>query len=52
VSETSFQYKRAYHKDMTEAEHIAMEGRSVLLYDGVCALCNGIVSLLMRHDKL
>jgi predicted DCC family thiol-disulfide oxidoreductase YuxK len=37
---------------MTEAEHFAIEGRSVLLYDGVCALCNGIVSLLLRHDKL
>jgi predicted DCC family thiol-disulfide oxidoreductase YuxK len=37
---------------MTEAEHIAIEGRAVLLYDGVCALCNGIVSLLLRHDKL
>jgi predicted DCC family thiol-disulfide oxidoreductase YuxK len=37
---------------MTEAEHIAIEGRALLLYDGVCALCNGLVNLLLRHDKL
>jgi predicted DCC family thiol-disulfide oxidoreductase YuxK len=37
---------------MTEAERIAIEGRDLLLYDGVCALCNGLVSLLLRLDKL
>jgi predicted DCC family thiol-disulfide oxidoreductase YuxK len=37
---------------MTEAERIAIEGRALLLYDGVCALCNGVVKLLLRHDKL
>jgi predicted DCC family thiol-disulfide oxidoreductase YuxK len=37
---------------MTEAERIAIEGRAVLLYDGVCGLCNGFVRLLLRHDKL
>ncbi len=37
---------------MTEAEHIAIQGRALLLYDGVCALCNGLVSLLLRLDKL
>ena len=37
---------------MTEAEHIAIEGRALLLYDGVCALCNGLVTLLLRLDKL
>jgi predicted DCC family thiol-disulfide oxidoreductase YuxK len=35
-----------------EAERIAIEGRAVLLYDGVCGLCNGFVRLLLRHDKL
>jgi predicted DCC family thiol-disulfide oxidoreductase YuxK len=37
---------------MTEAERIAIEGRALLLYDGVCGLCNGVVKLLLRHDKL
>jgi predicted DCC family thiol-disulfide oxidoreductase YuxK len=37
---------------MTEAERIAIEGRTLLLYDGVCGLCNGIVRLLLRQDKL
>jgi predicted DCC family thiol-disulfide oxidoreductase YuxK len=37
---------------MTEAERIAIEGRALLLYDGVCGLCNGVVKLLMRHDRL
>jgi predicted DCC family thiol-disulfide oxidoreductase YuxK len=33
-------------------ERNAMEGRALLLYDGVCALCNGVVQFLMRHDRL
>jgi predicted DCC family thiol-disulfide oxidoreductase YuxK len=37
---------------MTELERIAIEGRALLLYDGVCGLCNGVVKLLLRHDKL
>jgi predicted DCC family thiol-disulfide oxidoreductase YuxK len=35
---------------MTEAERNAIEGRPLLLYDGVCALCNGLVQFLMRRD--
>ena len=35
-----------------EAERIAIEGRALLLYDGVCGLCNGVVKLLLRHDLL
>jgi predicted DCC family thiol-disulfide oxidoreductase YuxK len=37
---------------MTEAERNAIEGRALLLYDGVCALCNGSVNFLMKHDRL
>jgi predicted DCC family thiol-disulfide oxidoreductase YuxK len=37
---------------MTEAEHTAIEGRALLLYDGVCALCNGVVRFLLKRDKL
>jgi predicted DCC family thiol-disulfide oxidoreductase YuxK len=37
---------------MTEAEHNAIEGRALLLYDGVCALCNGVVKFLIRRDRL
>jgi predicted DCC family thiol-disulfide oxidoreductase YuxK len=37
---------------MTEAEHDAMEGRALLLYDGVCALCNGVVNFLIKRDRL
>ena len=29
-----------------------MEGRALLLYDGVCALCNGAVQFLMKRDRL
>ena len=41
-----------YHGDMTEVERNAMQGRALLLYDGVCALCNGVVQFLMKHDRL
>jgi predicted DCC family thiol-disulfide oxidoreductase YuxK len=27
-----------------------MEGRALLLYDGVCALCHGLVKFLMKRD--
>jgi predicted DCC family thiol-disulfide oxidoreductase YuxK len=37
---------------MTEVERNAIEGRALLLYDGVCALCNGVVRFLMKHDRL
>jgi predicted DCC family thiol-disulfide oxidoreductase YuxK len=37
---------------MTQAERSAIEGRALLLYDGVCALCNGVVQFLMKRDKL
>jgi predicted DCC family thiol-disulfide oxidoreductase YuxK len=36
---------------MTQAEHNAIEGHALLLYDGVCALCNGVVHFLMKRDK-
>jgi len=35
---------------MTEPEHAEIEGRALLLYDGVCALCNGVVHFLLEHD--
>lgn len=28
-----------------------MTGHAVLLYDGVCALCNGVVGFVLRHDQ-
>ncbi|HEX3966450.1 MAG TPA: DCC1-like thiol-disulfide oxidoreductase family protein [Edaphobacter sp.] len=37
---------------MTELERNAIGGRVLLLYDGVCALCNGVVKFLMGHDRL
>jgi predicted DCC family thiol-disulfide oxidoreductase YuxK len=36
---------------MTEAERSAVEGRALLLYDGVCALCHGMVKFLMKRDR-
>jgi predicted DCC family thiol-disulfide oxidoreductase YuxK len=36
---------------MTEPEHAEIEGRALLLYDGVCALCNGVVKFLLKHDQ-
>src|SRR5260370_28152184 len=36
---------------MTDIEHKAIQGRALLLYDGVCALCNGVVQFLMKHDS-
>jgi predicted DCC family thiol-disulfide oxidoreductase YuxK len=36
---------------MTDVEHKAIQGRALLLYDGVCALCNGVVQFLMKHDS-
>jgi predicted DCC family thiol-disulfide oxidoreductase YuxK len=37
---------------MTEIERVEIEGQALLLYDGVCALCNGVVVFLMKHDRL
>jgi predicted DCC family thiol-disulfide oxidoreductase YuxK len=37
---------------MTEVERNAIQGRALLLYDGVCALCNGVVQFLMKRDQL
>jgi predicted DCC family thiol-disulfide oxidoreductase YuxK len=37
---------------MTEKERTEIEGRAMLLYDGVCALCNGFVRFLLKHDRL
>jgi predicted DCC family thiol-disulfide oxidoreductase YuxK len=37
---------------MTGAERSAIEGRALFLYDGICALCNGVVRFLMKRDKL
>jgi predicted DCC family thiol-disulfide oxidoreductase YuxK len=36
---------------MTAVEGSAIEGRPLLLYDGVCALCNGVVKFLMKRDR-
>ncbi|NYF78237.1 thiol-disulfide oxidoreductase DCC family protein [Granulicella arctica] len=36
---------------MTPAEHTAIAGRSLILYDGVCGLCNRLVRLLIRIDR-
>ena len=35
---------------MTETERSQIEGCPILLYDGVCALCNRIVRFILRHD--
>jgi predicted DCC family thiol-disulfide oxidoreductase YuxK len=37
---------------MTEVERNAIKGRTLLLYDGVCALCNGAVKFMMKRDRL
>ena len=36
---------------MTEAERAKIVRRPVLLYDGVCALCNGLVRFLLKRDR-
>jgi predicted DCC family thiol-disulfide oxidoreductase YuxK len=35
---------------MTESERTQISGHPILLYDGVCVLCNGIVRFLLSHD--
>jgi predicted DCC family thiol-disulfide oxidoreductase YuxK len=37
---------------MTDEERNAIEGRALLLYDGVCALCHGVVKFLMKRDGM
>jgi predicted DCC family thiol-disulfide oxidoreductase YuxK len=27
------------------------EGRKIVLYDGLCGMCDGLVQFLLRHDK-
>ena len=36
---------------MTDAEQAAITGRPLVLYDGVCGLCNRVVQLLLRLDR-
>jgi predicted DCC family thiol-disulfide oxidoreductase YuxK len=36
---------------MTEAERATIAGHPVLLYDGVCALCHGVVRFVLRNDR-
>lgn len=36
---------------VTEIERARIAGRPVLLYDGVCALCNGVVQFLLKRDR-
>ncbi|WP_158944581.1 thiol-disulfide oxidoreductase DCC family protein [Granulicella sp. S190] len=36
---------------MTAPEYAEIEGRALLLYDGVCALCNGVVKFMLAHDS-
>ncbi|MBS1823008.1 MAG: DUF393 domain-containing protein, partial [Acidobacteria bacterium] len=35
---------------MTEADRAKIAGRPLLLYDGVCALCNGTVRFVLKRD--
>ncbi len=36
--------------DLIEAYRPQIEGRPILLFDGVCAFCNGTVQFLIRRD--
>jgi predicted DCC family thiol-disulfide oxidoreductase YuxK len=36
---------------MTAAEQSAVTGRPIVLYDGVCGLCNRVIQLLLRVDR-
>lgn len=35
---------------MNEAERSLIASHPLLLYDGVCVLCNGVVRFVLRHD--
>ena len=37
---------------MTDLERTQLASHPVLLYDGVCVLCNGVVRFLLDHDPL
>jgi predicted DCC family thiol-disulfide oxidoreductase YuxK len=37
--------------DLAETYRSQIEGHDLVLYDGVCALCNGVVQYLLRHDR-
>ncbi|HEY8997329.1 MAG TPA: DCC1-like thiol-disulfide oxidoreductase family protein [Edaphobacter sp.] len=37
--------------DRAMTDRSAIADRPVLLYDGVCALCNGVVRFVLRHDR-
>ena len=36
---------------MTEAEQTAITGHPLVLYDGVCGLCNRVVQFMLRVDR-
>ncbi|HEX7157812.1 MAG TPA: DCC1-like thiol-disulfide oxidoreductase family protein [Edaphobacter sp.] len=36
---------------MTDAERSLIASHPLLLYDGVCVLCNGVVKFVVRNDK-
>ena len=36
---------------VTDQKRRRIAGHPVLLYDGVCALCNGVVRWVLRHDR-
>ncbi|HEY0162252.1 MAG TPA: DCC1-like thiol-disulfide oxidoreductase family protein [Edaphobacter sp.] len=36
---------------MTDADRKNITGNPVLLYDGICALCNGVVQMVLRFDR-
>jgi predicted DCC family thiol-disulfide oxidoreductase YuxK len=38
-------------EEMTAEERVRIVGRPVLLYDGVCALCNGVVRFVLKRDR-
>lgn len=35
---------------MTDLQHAQLEAHDIILYDGLCALCNGVVRYLLNHD--
>jgi len=35
---------------MTEVQKTALQGKSLLLYDGLCGLCNRVVLFLLKRD--
>ncbi|UHQ24167.1 thiol-disulfide oxidoreductase DCC family protein [Lysobacter sp. 5GHs7-4] len=36
---------------MSAEAHTAADGDAIIVFDGVCALCNGWVRFLLRHDR-